>query len=284
VIAFLAFLMAATASLQAEDARLVTLSWRLQTANAALCPGQRVIGMTIHARSQYARDVQRQLALGDRPVVAAVAAGSAVDRAGVHVGDIVMAVDGRDTPTVAENAGYAPIGATVAMLETYQNTLTIQRGDMVKTVSPAPEKGCASWIQIVPGRSINAQADGRYVQINAGMLDFVANDDELATVVAHELAHNVLKHRAMKTRSRQAEYEADRLGVWLMARAGYTIDAVLPFWTRFEKRTNAGIFADGTHPSSKKRLAAIAAAVAALKAQRGTGEALIPPSQDEKAR
>jgi beta-barrel assembly-enhancing protease len=246
------------AALQAQDARVADVAWRLQTANAALCPGGRVNGIAVQARSQFAGDVE----LGDRPVVAAVASGSAAARAGLRAGDELLAVGGQATPVVAKRAGYAPVAATEEMIEGDAVKLQIRRGNVQQSIAFRPDAGCPSRVQIVPGRRINAQADGRFVQINAAMIDFVANDDELAAVVAHELAHNILKHREEKTPSRQAEYEPDRLSVALVSRAGFDTGAVIPFWTRFEKRTNAGIFADGTHPGAKKRLAALAAAIA----------------------
>lgn len=254
--------------LQLQDARLASLAWRLQTANAALCPGQYVSGLTIHARSQY-RDGG---GLGDRVAVAAVAPGSAADRAGVEAGDVLLAVDGAATPVVARDAGYAPVGGTEAMLDKARQTLRIARKGIEKTVALSPDHGCQSWVQVVSGRKINAQADGRYVQINTATIDFIENDDELAIVAAHEMAHNILQHRAKHTPSKQAEYEADALSVSMVARAGYRIGAIMPFWTRFEKRTNAGLFADGTHPSSRNRLAALSRAIAdfeASQAQKG---------------
>jgi beta-barrel assembly-enhancing protease len=267
--------------LQAEDARVAAMSWRMQTANVALCPAKAAIsGLALHALSQY-RTGQRaaataQFGLRDRVVVAAVAPGSAADRAGLKIGDALLVVDGQATPTVGANVGYAPVGQVETMLDAALANapaeLEIQRqGGVEERIALTGDTGCASRIQII------AAADGQYVQINAAMLNFAASNDELAVIVGHELAHNILRHRALKTPSKQAEYAADRMGVWLMARAGYDVDAVIPFWTRFEKRTNAGIFADGTHPSSKKRLAAVAAAVAAFKAQRAAGQPLVPP-------
>ena len=275
--------------LQIEDARVAAISWRLQTANVALCPQKAAIsGLSLHALSQYL-PAQRaaasaQFGLADRVGIAAVAWGSAADRAGVKAGDILLAIEGEPTPLVAPDAGYAPVGRAETLLESALTKppmiVTIQHSDSREArVALSGDAACASRIQIVAGSTINAQADGRYVQINAKMLEFVNSDDELATIMAHELAHNILRHIALKTPSKQAEYAADHMGVWLMARAGYDVDAVIPFWTRFEKRTNAGIFADGTHPSSKKRLAGVAAAVAAFKAQRAAGQPLVPPAQ-----
>ena len=274
--------------LQAEDARVAAMSWRLQMANAPLCPKtSRISGISIHALSQY-RPGQRaaaaaQFGLGAHPVVAAVAPDSAAGHAGLKSGDALIAIDGQPTPLVDPGAGYAPVGQTEAMLDAALGhspaDLRISRKGTEQSVTLVGDTGCASRVQIIAGGSINAQADGNYVQINSAMLDFAANDDELAVIVGHELAHNILRHIALKTPSKTAEYQADRLGVWLMARAGYDVNAVVPFWTRFEKRTNAGIFADGSHPSTKRRLAAVAAAVAQLKAQRAAGQPLIPITQ-----
>ncbi len=272
--------------LQAEDARVAAMSWRMQTANAALCPQKvNLSGLSLQALSQYSvaqrQAAMAQLGLGQYVTIAAVVAGSAAAHAGLQAGDAIIDVNGAATPLVTAGAGYAPVGKVEAMLDFALARPTVRlrilRGGEERTVIIAGDVGCPSRVQVVSGRTINAQADGDYVQIFSAMLDFAANDDALATIMAHELAHNILRHLALKTPSKQSEYEADSLGVWLMARAGYDVDAVIPFWTRFEKRTNAGIFSDGTHPSSKKRLAAVAAAVAAFKAQRASGTPLVPP-------
>jgi beta-barrel assembly-enhancing protease len=274
--------------LQAEDARVAAMSWRMQTANVALCPQKsNLSGLSLHALSQYPAAQRQaatvQLGLGRYVTIAAVVPGSAAARAGLRAGDAIIEINSAETPLVTSDSGYAPVGKIEDMLDFALARPTVRlritRAGEDRNVIISGDIGCPSRVQIVTGRKINAQADGNYVQVYSAMLNFAANDDDLATIVAHELAHNILRHRALKTPSKQSEYEADRLGIWLMARAGYDVDAVVPFWTRFEKRTNAGIFADGTHPSSKKRIAAVTAAVAAFKAQRAAGQPLIPPAQ-----
>ena len=88
--------------LRAEDARLATIGWRLQTANAALCPGQYVTGLSVDAKSQYPAAMQANLALTDRPGVAAVARGSAAERAALKVGDVLIAINGQPTPALTK--------------------------------------------------------------------------------------------------------------------------------------------------------------------------------------
>ena len=279
----------AFAELRTQDARLATIAWRLQTANAPLCPkAEPLAGLSLEALSLYPAALRgaarRQFGLSDRVSVAAVATGGAAQVAGIEVGDAIVAINARATPMLAEDRrGYDGVAKAEAELQAALRSgsasVRIERTSTMRDVRIDGVRGCTAVVQIVPGNRLNAQADGYYVQINTAMVAFTQNDDELAAITAHELAHNILGHRAKATASKQAEYEADRLSVWLVARAGYDVDTMLPFWTRLEKRTSLGIFADGTHPSAKRRLAALAQAVAVLVTQRTARQDLIPPAQ-----
>jgi beta-barrel assembly-enhancing protease len=273
--------------LREEDARVANIAWRLQTANAAFCTNKaNLSGLSVQALSQYPKHQQSaakaQLGLNRNVVVAAVVPESPAARAGLMAGDAILAINNVETPVVLADDGYAPVGKVEDMLDTAlvrpSVKMRISRAGVAQDVTLSGQSGCASRVQIIAGKSINAGADGHYVQINARMLDFVQSDDELSVVIGHELAHNIRRHKALKTKSKQAEYEADALGAWLVARAGYDVKAIVPFWTRFEDRTNAGIFADGTHPPKKKRLAAIATVVADIDAKQIRREPLDPPS------
>ena len=293
MLSFLIFALAAIdpafSALRHQDERLQTIAWRLQTANVALCPTiSPLTGMSLEALSLYPKDLRAtakaQLGLGDRVAVAAVARGSAAHSAGLVVGDAILVIGAAETPKIdTEASGYADVARVEAQLEgalrAGATVLRIQQQGATRIIRLRGVNGCASIVQIIPGRRLNAQADGRYVQINAAIFDLAHTDDELAAIVAHELAHNILQHRAKRTASKQAEYEADWLSVWLVARSGYDVDVVVPFWTRLEQRTNLGIFADGSHPAPGRRLAALARAVAVVKAQRASGQDLVPPAQ-----
>src|SRR3546814_14345684 len=58
-----------------------------------------------------------------------------------------------------------------------------------------PVAGCASDFRVEARDTESGAADGRLVLISAGLAAFAADDDELAAAVAHELAHNILRHR-----------------------------------------------------------------------------------------
>ncbi|MFM9862318.1 MAG: M48 family metalloprotease, partial [Micropepsaceae bacterium] len=149
---------------------------------------------------------------------------------------------------------------------------------------------------------INAAADGTVLAITSGLFELTNADDEVALVLGHELAHNVLRHlELVKTAkpapgtlldafarsaigtavaatinrpfSVQFEKDADRAGLTFMARAGYDIDAAPTFWRRLNEIMKAKSVA-ATHPTGPERQRAIEAAVAEIKAKQKKGEGL----------
>ena len=47
---------------------------------------------------------------------------------------------------------------------------------------------------VVDMQEVNAATDGRSIFVTYGLLSFADSDDEIACVIAHELAHAVLCH------------------------------------------------------------------------------------------
>jgi predicted Zn-dependent protease len=98
------------------------------------------------------------------------------------------------------------------------------------------------------------------------MLSFVRNDDELAIVLGHELAHRILGHPPTRTEDGllaafgfkagdlwRREAEADRLGLRLAAAAGYVLAAAIPFWQRYLGKYDWYPQLFRSHPSLKAR-------------------------------
>lgn len=132
-------------------------------------------------------------------------------------------------------------------------------------------------LTVIQDNTINAFAlPAGYVFVNTGLLEYVRNNDELAGILGHEIAHIDRKHGmkaiyrtvgfsfmiglilnhnqnqknneemakiaavslslAQLGYSRDAEYEADRYGVDFMQRAGYKKERLLDFWRRFQQQ------------------------------------------------
>ena len=272
--------------LQLLDHRLNMIGYRLVDANAPFCSDKGIqSGLLLHDINQYPGQAIARFALGfDGPIaVNAVAPDSAGATAGLLSGDDILAINGLKVEDIPLNGpeiakelpGYRRIAAVNATLDEAlvqgDVTLTILRGGEQIQLRLMSRQACPSRFQIAPDDDRGASADGKIVSITSRMAQYFLNDDEFAAVVAHELAHNLLKHRDQldaKNVNRSffgqfgksagqikiAEIEADRLSVWLMANAGYDPEAAIRFWTRYGKEHGKGIFSASTHYRWKKRV------------------------------
>ncbi len=77
---------------------------------------------------------------------------------------------------------------------------------------------------ILDDEQINAWTDGKQVVLTTGILKVLENDDEMALVMAHEIAH-AINHDIMHDDIDQSTIEAhaDKLGAFIMMRAGFDI-------------------------------------------------------------
>jgi len=254
---------------------VATVAWRLQTANVADCRDTAPLaGFSIDMLDQY-RDSERAeaqatLALREWPQISAVVPGSAAAKAGIRVGDEIVAVN--DVPMPRAQGGrpsYERTALAAAAITAGLARPPAKLGLRARTVYISGDPGCKSEVQLVPGPRLDAQADGHYVRLSGAMYEFTTNDAELAFAVAHELAHNLFPeaHRVAGggKRQRAAELAADRLAIAMMARAGYDTGAVIPLLERLARRRRLS-WLDGTHPAWQPRIAAAAAAVAAFSA------------------
>lgn len=293
------------AALAAAEARVAAIGFRLTTENAAWCPARQPQFGWIWGDPRLYDEVRRAEALAaygaderDAAFVAAVAPGSPAARAGLHAGDGVAWVDMRPIANGIGDHPFARITALEQRLAALPTDAAIWLGVTDgRTVALTPVAGCVSDFRVEADAKPGAVADGRLVLVNQGLVDFTPDDAELAAAMAHELAHNILRHRARLDAAgvdrglakqfgrnarmfKQTEIEADRLSVWLLAGAGYDPAAAARFWSRFGQRKGRPLFQASTHPSWRDRVAALEAEAAAIAAARTLGRPLHPPLID----
>lgn len=264
--------------LRAYDETVGAIGYKLARDGVALCPASVVplAGLRVHTLGQYAKAVQADakalFGLGDYPAVLTLSNDGAAAQAGLKAGDWIVSINGAD---LRSGPGYVGVERFDAALEAAlvkpPARIVIERAGQRQTVDLTGIAGCASRVELVPGRKLNAVADGAFVQLTTGVLQEARDDDELAFIIAHEMAHNILAHRKRLDRIgrsaanvRAAEIEADRLGLRLMHGAGYDPAAAARFWTRFGRKTGAGIFSDGTHLRTKTRVRLLSDEAASL--------------------
>ncbi len=242
--------------------------------------------MPIHALTQYsgsARPVAATVFGFETAVgVEAIVAGGPADRAGVKANDSIAVIGDTAQPGVPaagapESA--APRDAAEALIaDTAPDTpvrVIVLRDGRRLPITVKPVAGCRSRLEILLGSGLDASADGAVVQIGERFFEGYS-DAEIAVVVSHELAHNILRHRARLDAAkinrgllaelgrngrliRQTEDEADRLGIYLLANASYDPMSAPKFWREKGGSIDGGLFRSRTHASSRARADALEA-------------------------
>jgi membrane-associated protease RseP (regulator of RpoE activity) len=286
------------------DQRVARVGHRLSTANADLCPAVRnSAGWLLHAAAQYSSELRPHAEArfgldGDLPGVLAVPEGSAAARAGLRQGDLILSIDGEalrrgpDRRAAAFEGLEANLQRIDLALARGPVTLLVRRDGEDRAVTVTPRRACGYDVQLDPSDELNARADGKRLFITTAMAGFAATDDELALVLGHELAHHVLGHQdwhEAETRGRQtqtvpalsdgpggSERQADRVGLYLAARAGFDTTIAPAFWRRFGAYNWRVRYPQWNHPSAEARARALETVQAEITALREAGQPLLP--------
>lgn len=295
-------------NLNRQDVRVAGVAWRLALANAELCPVNHLrAGWTLQSASQYGAEL-RPLAEsrygldGDLPGILAVPSGAPAAVAGLQPGDLILSVHGQllqpgDGTTDSYDGLQANIDVLDQALARGPVQLQVRRDGSERAVALRPVQACAYATQVLVTDTLSGSADGRHIFIPAGMANLAATDDQLAFVLAHELAHAVLEHRTQREvtgvrgatnwaismrrgLSLTAEADADRMGVFLAARAGFDPYAALEFLTLLEEADPGVRFIQvnlgGIYEPASVRRRTLAPVLADIAERRETGRALIP--------
>jgi hypothetical protein len=302
--------------LMEDQARLFRISYPILARGAPLCEDKvrPSIGVRFGNLDDVGKDFRdaaaKLLGLTNELQIVLLAAGSPAERAGLREKDVIVALDGKPAPKGA--------GARQKLLEAIAEgaktrkelSIKVRRDGAEQVLSVAPEPACDYPVLLHPADAINAFADGKQVVVMRGMLRFIRDDLELAVVVGHELAHNTMKHiekqtgnvllgtlldilaasRGVDTQgvfgnlgglvySKEFEAEADYVGLYFTARAGYEVDKAPNFWRRMASASPGAIRQRGfgaSHPSTPERFLALEKIVAEIRAKKAAGRELRP--------
>lgn len=172
-----------------------------------------------------------------------------------------------------------------------------------KLVAALPQREFTYTFDVVEDKTPNAfTIPGGHIYVHTGILSFADNDDEIAGVIAHEIAHayerhpakglsrqygvdylsrllfkqnqNQVKELALKIAkqgiltkySRSDENQADEVAFLLLKKTGYSQDGLLLFFKKLARlKTGYSIPLLSTHPPTPERIARIET----LKANQG---------------
>jgi len=322
----------ATAEAEAQKQREITieelekgkrlihrLSLRIQTANAELCEktanttGARIVAGG-SSKKPFARARRKVYGLGNRAKVIQVPRGSAAWTGGLRDGDEILAIGGENTPEKAGKVeGWINKRLDDLNAEGPPIPITVKRKGETVSVEVTPVPICDYPFHVVQDDAVNAAADSETVEVYTGMIRFAENDDELALILGHELAHNTMGHIqkgegnylagvlvgavfgavlgvdlsgvggriGAGAFSQEFESEADYVGVYYAARAGFDVSGAAKLWRRMAARNPGSIHLSGTtHPSSAKRFIAIEKTAEEVAAKKARSAPLVPEKKD----
>jgi len=177
-----------------------------------------------------------------------------------------------------------------------------QIGDRLVAVSGRPNLDYN--FEIVDNPQVNAFATmGGFIYLHTGLLKMADNEAELASVIAHEIAHVVARHSQKQLQqqavtqgllsvagldstkivqlgvalavdlpySRQDEYEADSLGLEMLKAAGYAPQPMVDFMGKLAQTGGKTPTLLSTHPASLDRAIALQKQISPLIGYQGDG-------------
>jgi predicted Zn-dependent protease len=166
-----------------------------------------------------------------------------------------------------------------------------------------------------PNSSMNAHADGKNIVISPAMMRFAKTDEELAFVLSHETAHNIMTHTGAQTQNAMIgaalgavadsvaaynhvsthgdlseigmetgaqmysagfEAEADYVGLYILARSGYEVKSVPDFWRRLAAHEPKSVYLASDHPSDPERFVAMDQTIREINMKRRNHQPLLP--------
>lgn len=265
--------MSGAGSLRAQDERFLRIAEPILASNRPLCDRTMPrLGVALQSKDQYSAGEQPQFAA---PVAfAAVLPGSAAAEAGITPNDGLLAVNGwpiAKRPELEASPLRDSAFAAIAEHDIRKPLLleVVSGGERREIAIEAPAE-CRVLAEILADNGTTARSDGRVVQISHGLAGR-ANDQEIAVIFAHELAHSILRHRDRlsaagvskglggefgrdRRLNREAEIEADRLSVHLLANAGLDPASAPTFWrSPLGRRLGGGLLRSRVYPSPEAR-------------------------------
>ncbi len=298
-----------------QHVRVFNIWDRLAAANAEFCPEKiPAVGWWVSTPGGVSETLRgeyvRKFGGGDIPRITYLHAGGVAEKAGMRAGDQVVSVNG----VVLAIGWNGQMSNWRTWKETSPLKVEYLRGGKRRLVNLTPVEACKFNVVVGPETTVNATASIDTISVSVGMLDFLTSDDDLALVIGHELAHHTEGHigkslgnsvlggllvggitavlggtptmaqdmtrlgmqAGQQAFTQEFESEADYVGLYFTARAGYRIDGAAELWRRMGELNPNSINFGSTHPTSAKRSVALSRAVREIEEMRRVGQSLRP--------
>lgn len=282
--------------------------------NAVLCRTQArpLLGFTAKNQYSYSPELavaaRQSLGLDERLQVMQILDGSGAMRAGLKRGDILQTIQDLNIPTGPQAEPETARMLSPILKNLSELTITVVRQNQPITVNVPLTLACAFAIDVGNTQHVNAYADGRRILLTRGLLDWLSTDEDVAVIIAREIAHNVLQHakqlqqmatlsividnlllfkpdqvaanssNGIKITPEKMDQEADRLALFMLARAGYDTANFTRVMQKLVQAPNASqaITYQTLHPWTDGRQSAIQTTIKEIRQKQLAKKALVP--------
>ena len=283
-------------ALAAQEVRLATIAYRIAVANAQVCQRREILtGLVLHDLTRYDRAVRpavsRAFSVTGGFGVLGIVPGSVAAKAGLRVDDEIIQVGSvtvDDYAAATRPKSYHRMDQFHALLQAAADRgwteVVVRRDGRLLRVPLQAQFGCGGKLALTSSSTRNAWSDGQHIVVTTGLIGLSRSDDELAFVIAHEMAHNVLGHSGEGKERRgifgvssakRGEIEADSYAVHLMGNAGYMPAGGISFLQNASRRLWWNISLD--HPSFGRRIKVVLAAMEAANRSAAQRASATPP-------
>ncbi len=295
--------------------RLYRISLPLMVSASPFCDEEErklICGILVHEKDDYKKEDREIIALhfplGNIPTILYIHPDFPASKIGLKPGDKILKVNYKK---IKNSKDFYKTLLKIDPDKTQIVPFVVERNGKILKLDVPCLKGCYYPLRLIIDDSVNAWVDTRKrINITTGLMRFVNSDEELALVIGHELAHNVLNHLGKKIKnqfvgtmidtllyftakintrgvlgrvsnfiySKEFEKEADYLGTYIVARAGYDVSQATNIWRRIaaEYPKNINRFFLSTHPSTPERFLYIEKTAEEIKKKKELGLPLLP--------
>ena len=201
-----------------------SIGFKINSSNADICnktdfnsgltfANENVIGLKI------AKFFPSKINLGSQVSIISIVKNSPADKAGLALGDIILEVEGYTFPE-GRNALKKISKHFKDIEEKKIKKIKIDRNGEILTFDINQTKICNYPIIFTQDKIVNAYADGKSIIMTQGMVDYARDDNEIAMVIAHELAHNDRGH-----------LDAMKKNTLIMGSIGFVLDLMTIYYS-----------------------------------------------------
>ncbi len=201
-----------------------SIGFKVNSSNADICnktdfksgltfANENVMGLKI------AKFFPTKINLGSRVSIIDIVKDSPADKAGLALGDVIIEVDDFIFPE-GKNA-LKKISKHFKDVEEKQvKRIKVDRKGEILKFNVNQKKICNYPIIFTQDKIVNAYADGKSIIMTQGMVDYARDDNEIAMVIAHELAHNDRGH-----------LDAKKKNTLIMGSIGFILDLMTIYYS-----------------------------------------------------